>query len=46
MTPQNIQNSKSNTEIINAAQNYQRPQGVQPVYANMDGSLKRQGTWE
>jgi hypothetical protein len=46
LSPQHIQNSKSNPDILIAAQNFQRAPGVQPVYANMDGSLKRMGTWE
>lgn len=46
MTPQNIQANNMNYDIQQAAQIYQRKPDVQPVYANMDASLKRQGTWE
>jgi hypothetical protein len=45
MTPQHISNIKSNPDIKYAAQNYQKPQNGQQNYANMDGSLKRQGSW-
>ena len=45
LAPQHILNSKSNPDILNAARNFERVPGVQPVYANMDGSLKRQGSW-
>ena len=35
-----------NFDIENAAQNYKRPQNIQPVYANMNQSIQRQGSWE
>ena len=45
MSPQSIQVNNVNYDIQQAAQNYKNPQNIQPVYANMDASLKRQGTW-
>lgn len=45
LTPKNIQGNVANYEIQQAAQNYQRPQNYKPVYANMNASLQRQGTW-
>lgn len=45
LSPQSIQANNLNYDIQQAAQQYQRPQNMQPVYANMNASLKRQGTW-
>ncbi len=46
LTPQQIVSNKMNFDIENAAQNYKRPQNIQPVYANMNQSIQRQGSWE
>lgn len=46
MSPQNVANTKVNQEVRHAAQNFHRPNGVQPQNANMNASLQRQATWE
>jgi hypothetical protein len=45
LTPQHIANSKVNYDIQNAAQNYHRPQNVNPVYANLNEAIQRKATW-
>lgn len=46
LTPQHIANAKVNNDIRFAAQDYKRQPNVQPIYANLNGTLARQGSWE